>query len=89
MRWLTPRRQMTYTQWLELCRKQAAEREAEPEAVTLEASAEDPDPEEEEPKSIACRTPPDHPSRQAPTPTLTPTRPPSPQTTKLRLKFPP
>ncbi len=37
MRWLTPRRQMTYTQWLELCRKQAAEREAEPEAVTLEA----------------------------------------------------
>jgi phosphoribosyl 1,2-cyclic phosphodiesterase len=40
MRWLTPRRQMTYTQWLELCRKQAAEREAEPEAVTLQAAAE-------------------------------------------------
>jgi len=40
MRWLTPRRQMTYTQWLELCRKQAAEREAEPEAVTMEASGE-------------------------------------------------
>jgi phosphoribosyl 1,2-cyclic phosphodiesterase len=48
MRWLTPRRQMTYTQWLELCRKQAAEREAEPEAVTLEASADDSDPEEAE-----------------------------------------
>ncbi len=46
MRWLTPRRQMTYTQWLELCRKQAAEREAEPEAVTLEAAAEENDPEE-------------------------------------------
>src|SRR5579862_3695933 len=30
MRWLTPRRQMTYAQWLEQCRKQAAEREAEP-----------------------------------------------------------
>ncbi len=29
MRWLTPRRQMTYAQWLELCRKQAAERQAE------------------------------------------------------------
>jgi phosphoribosyl 1,2-cyclic phosphodiesterase len=48
MRWLTPRRQMTYTQWLELCRKQAAERQAEPEAVTLEASADDGDPEEAE-----------------------------------------
>jgi phosphoribosyl 1,2-cyclic phosphodiesterase len=29
MRWLTPRRQMTYAQWLELSRKQAAERQAE------------------------------------------------------------
>jgi phosphoribosyl 1,2-cyclic phosphodiesterase len=48
MRWLTPRRQMTYTQWLELCRKQAAERQAEPEAVALAASGEDSDPEEAE-----------------------------------------
>jgi phosphoribosyl 1,2-cyclic phosphodiesterase len=48
MRWLTPRRQMTYTQWLELCRKQAAEREAEPEGTVLEASGEDSDPEEAE-----------------------------------------
>jgi phosphoribosyl 1,2-cyclic phosphodiesterase len=31
MRWLTPRRQMTYAQWLEQCRKQAAERQAESE----------------------------------------------------------
>jgi phosphoribosyl 1,2-cyclic phosphodiesterase len=31
MRWLTPRRQMTYAQWLEQCRKQAAERQAETE----------------------------------------------------------
>jgi phosphoribosyl 1,2-cyclic phosphodiesterase len=30
MRWLTPRRQMSYAEWLELCRKQAAERQAEP-----------------------------------------------------------
>jgi len=29
MRWLTPRRQMTYAQWLEKCRLEAAAREAE------------------------------------------------------------
>jgi len=29
MRWLTPRRQMTFAQWLEQCRKQAAARQAE------------------------------------------------------------
>ena len=29
MRWLTPRRQMTYAQWLEQCARQAAERQAE------------------------------------------------------------
>ena len=29
MRWLTPRRQMTYAQWLEQCRRQTAERQAE------------------------------------------------------------
>jgi phosphoribosyl 1,2-cyclic phosphodiesterase len=29
MRWLTPRKQMTYSQWLEQCRKQAAARQAE------------------------------------------------------------
>jgi phosphoribosyl 1,2-cyclic phosphodiesterase len=49
MRWLTPRRTMTYAQWLEQCRKQAAERQAEanaaetgepdePEAVTTAES---------------------------------------------------
>ena len=48
MRWLTPRRQMTYAQWLEQCRKQAAEREAEPEAPTLETADEESDPEEAE-----------------------------------------
>src|SRR5580658_7185385 len=36
MRWLTPRRQMTYAQWLEQCRKQAAERQAEAEAAADE-----------------------------------------------------
>jgi phosphoribosyl 1,2-cyclic phosphodiesterase len=48
MRWLTPRRQMTYKQWLELCRKQAAERQAEPEAPALETATDDADPEEAE-----------------------------------------
>lgn len=32
MRWLTPRRQMTYAQWLEQCREQAAARQAEADA---------------------------------------------------------
>ncbi len=36
VRWLSPRKQMTYTQWLEQCRKQAAARMAEADAVTLE-----------------------------------------------------
>lgn len=48
MRWISPRKQMTYAQWLELTRKQAAERQAEaeaaetaePEEVELEAAAE-------------------------------------------------
>jgi phosphoribosyl 1,2-cyclic phosphodiesterase len=39
MRWLTPRRQMTYAQWFELCRKQAAEREAEPANADPECDA--------------------------------------------------
>jgi phosphoribosyl 1,2-cyclic phosphodiesterase len=43
MRWLTPRRQMTYAQWLEQCRKLAAERQGD-----AEACAEDCDPEEQE-----------------------------------------
>jgi phosphoribosyl 1,2-cyclic phosphodiesterase len=38
MRWLTPRRQMTYAQWLEQCRKQTAERQAE--AVAAEEEGE-------------------------------------------------
>jgi len=36
MRWLSPRRQMSYAQWLEMVRKQAAERQAEPEAEVVE-----------------------------------------------------
>jgi phosphoribosyl 1,2-cyclic phosphodiesterase len=36
MRWLSPRRQMTYAQWREMVRKQAAERQAEPESEAQE-----------------------------------------------------
>jgi phosphoribosyl 1,2-cyclic phosphodiesterase len=43
MRWLTPRRQMTYAQWLEQCRRQAAERQAE-----ADAAAEEGEPDEAE-----------------------------------------
>src|ERR1700691_253867 len=42
MRWLTPRRQMTYAQWLEQCRKQAAGRQAEAESAECDA-ADEPD----------------------------------------------
>lgn len=41
MRWISPRRQMTYAQWVEMCQKQAAERQAG-------AAAAPPDPEEGE-----------------------------------------
>ncbi len=36
VRWLSPRKQMTYTQWLEQCRKQAAARMAEADTTTIE-----------------------------------------------------
>ena len=41
MRWLTPRRQMTYAQWLEQCRKQAAERQAETEPCDTDEEMEE------------------------------------------------
>jgi phosphoribosyl 1,2-cyclic phosphodiesterase len=39
MRWISPRRQMTYAAWLELCRKQSAERQAE--GVATESESEE------------------------------------------------
>ncbi len=48
MRWLTPRRQMTYAQWVELCRKQAAERQAELDSPASEPADCAGDPEEAE-----------------------------------------
>jgi len=43
MRWLTPRRQMSYAQWLEQCRRQAAERQAEAEAAGEEGELDETD----------------------------------------------
>jgi phosphoribosyl 1,2-cyclic phosphodiesterase len=47
MRWLTPRRQMTYAQWLEQCRKQAAERQAEADATAMEGEQDEAEGEQE------------------------------------------
>lgn len=41
MRWLTPRRQMTYKQWIEQCREQAAARQAESEVTEGESDETD------------------------------------------------
>lgn len=41
MRWLTPRRQMTYAQWLEQCRQQAAARQAEAESQAPECECDE------------------------------------------------
>ena len=48
MRWLSPRRQMSYSQWLEMIRKQAAERRAEPESEAPESDPPD-DPNQDAP----------------------------------------
>ncbi len=43
MRFMNPRRQMTYAQWLEQCRLQAAARQAEPEPAACNADADESD----------------------------------------------
>jgi len=43
MRWLTPRRQMTYAQWMEQCRRQASARQAEADAAPDEGEADESD----------------------------------------------
>jgi phosphoribosyl 1,2-cyclic phosphodiesterase len=60
MRWLTPRRQMTYAQWLEQCRKQAAERQAE-----ADAAAELGEPDEPEAELLATAAAPEPESEPA------------------------
>jgi phosphoribosyl 1,2-cyclic phosphodiesterase len=53
MRWLTPRRQMTYAQWLEQCRRQNAARQAEVQAPEDEACVDDVEP-LAEPEAAEC-----------------------------------
>jgi phosphoribosyl 1,2-cyclic phosphodiesterase len=50
MRWLAPRRQMTYAQWLEQSRQQAAARQAEADAVAEEGEPDEPESCEPEPQ---------------------------------------
>jgi phosphoribosyl 1,2-cyclic phosphodiesterase len=54
MRWLSPRRQMTYAQWLEETRRQAAERQAEAEAASGEGEPDETD----EPEAFDAETAP-------------------------------
>ncbi len=69
MRWLTPRRQMTYAQWIEQCRRQAAERQAEADAAQLDPACE-PDESDglEEPETILAADPPPEGDTPAPIP---------------------
>ena len=43
MRWLSPRRQMTYAQWMEQCRQQAAARQAETDFAAEEGEPDEPE----------------------------------------------
>ena len=43
MRWLSPRRQMTYAQWMEQCRQQAADRQAEADFAAQEGDPDEPE----------------------------------------------
>jgi len=77
MRWLTPRRQMTYAQWLEQCRQQAAARQAEADAARPEGEADEPDAVElqataEEPAQTATTAPDTAPSAGQKDPTWLP-----------------
>src|ERR1700731_3692077 len=43
MRWITPRRHMTYAQWIEQCRQQTASRQAEASLAADECECDEPD----------------------------------------------
>jgi phosphoribosyl 1,2-cyclic phosphodiesterase len=57
MRWLMPRRQMTYAQWLEQCRKLAAERQAEAEACAEECEPEEQEAETQQAQAVSNGSP--------------------------------
>ncbi|MDR3741567.1 MAG: MBL fold metallo-hydrolase [Terracidiphilus sp.] len=61
MRWLTPRRQMTYAQWREQCVRQAAERQAEADAAGEEGEPDELEEAESLPQSAAPDPPADSP----------------------------
>ena len=65
MRWLTPRRQMTYKQWLEQCKQQAAARQAEADAAAAEGEPDDSDLEEGEDTAVAISAAADFEARSA------------------------
>jgi phosphoribosyl 1,2-cyclic phosphodiesterase len=73
MRWLTPRRQMTYAQWLEMCRKQAAERQAEPAPEAVENGFQDDSDEAPVENSVQTAAP----AASDPAPDPAPDRPPT------------
>ena len=81
MRWLTPRRQMTYKQWLEQCKQQAAARQAEAQAFESEGEPDDSDIEEglETPVAISAAADSETaaPDKAIPAPHKDPTRLPS------------
>jgi phosphoribosyl 1,2-cyclic phosphodiesterase len=54
MRWLTPRRQMTYAQWLEQCRRQAAARQAEAATALDERNGDECECDDPETESVAA-----------------------------------
>jgi len=73
MRWLTPRRQMTYAQWLEQCRRQAAERQAEADAAQIDPAC-DPDEADLLAEEAAPEIPADPQADQTDAPTGVPSR---------------
>ena len=78
MRWLTPKRQMSYAQWLEQCKQHAAARQAEADAETPEGETDEPDAVElqaqaEEPAQAADAAPGAVPATEQKDPTWLPT----------------
>jgi hypothetical protein len=75
MRWLTPRRQMTYAQWLEQCRQEAAARQAEAQAAECECDDPESEPAEAastEPVRPSASTESNKPEKPKPDPTWLP-----------------
>jgi phosphoribosyl 1,2-cyclic phosphodiesterase len=79
MRWLTPRRLMTYAQWLEQCRRQQAERQAEIDSAAVAGDHEDPGMENESAGPAV-----DAPAKSADTPAKPVEEPPEAQSSGLK-----